>query len=534
MSSLSCDSGVRISKSKVHYSDCIVLIVCVLSSGLLSYWHGLGTGWDFLDYHYYNGYAFIHQRLGFDLAPAGNWTYYNPLLDSLNYLLISSLPAKLCTFIMGAMCGFIGFFLYKISDLLFHSSDKRWVYVIFSCLIGLTAATIWPGLGSIMNDIQSASFVMLALYLVLKYFRCKAQYAKIFIFVAGLCNGLAPALKLTNSAYTISLLAIACLYCIKDRRLMIALSLLVAGTLLAFLLVEGFWMWSLWKHFANPFFPYFNAVFHSPYFADTNLQADPRWGAHSLMGAIRLIFILTQVNHQVSDWWIRDWRFAAVFIGGLLAGLAALINCLRSIKSTAPNEKLMVLLQFWALAYLIWAFELGNYRFAAPLELLSGPLIVGLYARLSAGFNWQNFGLCILTACIVSQTVYPRFNYSPYQGGAYVSVSKLPKLPANSMIIMTAPLQSFLLPFFPASIRFVNPNAFLSSRSGYDLSKKAMFSEHGPIYILLGDYDTDQQVYWPNWSAKTLAIYRLKVSGPCQSFTSSVAWRGPFRLCPVK
>ncbi|MDF2690741.1 MAG: hypothetical protein K0S29_596, partial [Gammaproteobacteria bacterium] len=265
-------------------------LIFIIASGMISFLHGLGTGWDFLDYHFYNGYAFIHHRLGFDLAPAGNWTYYNPLLDSLNYLMIRYLPAMLTTFLMGASCGLLGFFLYKIADLLFQGSGlKCRAFTIVSCIIGLTAPTIIPGIGSVMNDLQSLTPFIIALWMTLK--ALSEKQSRLFIFAAGLLNGLAPALKLTNIDYSFSLVLISFLFALTDKQQLRTAWLLSLGSFLAFILGEAWWMAILYQHFANPFFPYFNHFFHSPYFPDENLKADPRWGAHSLWGAIQLIFV---------------------------------------------------------------------------------------------------------------------------------------------------------------------------------------------------------------------------------------------------
>ena len=36
---------------------------------------------DFANYHYYNPWAFLNGRIGYDIAPASFLTFLNPLLD---------------------------------------------------------------------------------------------------------------------------------------------------------------------------------------------------------------------------------------------------------------------------------------------------------------------------------------------------------------------------------------------------------------------------------------------------------------------
>ena len=46
--------------------------------------------WDFMNYHYYNGYALTAGRLGYDIAPASLNTYFNPPLDALTFWLVNA------------------------------------------------------------------------------------------------------------------------------------------------------------------------------------------------------------------------------------------------------------------------------------------------------------------------------------------------------------------------------------------------------------------------------------------------------------
>jgi hypothetical protein len=48
--------------------------------GLYSLWLGQDRNWDQLNYHIYNAFALLNDKLSIDLAPAGMQTYFNPLL----------------------------------------------------------------------------------------------------------------------------------------------------------------------------------------------------------------------------------------------------------------------------------------------------------------------------------------------------------------------------------------------------------------------------------------------------------------------
>src|SRR4051794_7126671 len=66
---------------------------------------GKDMSWDFRNYHFYIPYAFIHGRMGFDVAVAHQATYYNPLLDLPFYLLAMHAPSWLAVGVLGAVQG---------------------------------------------------------------------------------------------------------------------------------------------------------------------------------------------------------------------------------------------------------------------------------------------------------------------------------------------------------------------------------------------------------------------------------------------
>src|SRR5256714_7582639 len=66
---------------------------------------GKDQSWDFRNYHWYIPYAFLHGRLGSDIAVAHQATYYNPLLDTPFFLLATHLHAWLALGILGALQG---------------------------------------------------------------------------------------------------------------------------------------------------------------------------------------------------------------------------------------------------------------------------------------------------------------------------------------------------------------------------------------------------------------------------------------------
>src|SRR5580658_3260845 len=66
---------------------------------------GQDANWDLRNYHWYNAYAFLHGRFGFDLLPAQTPSFYNPLLDVPFFVLATHAPARVAGFALGFVQG---------------------------------------------------------------------------------------------------------------------------------------------------------------------------------------------------------------------------------------------------------------------------------------------------------------------------------------------------------------------------------------------------------------------------------------------
>src|ERR1700689_2383298 len=66
---------------------------------------GQDANWDLRNYHWYNAYAFLNGRYGFDLLPSQTPWFYNPLIDVPFYLLATHVPARAAGFALGFVQG---------------------------------------------------------------------------------------------------------------------------------------------------------------------------------------------------------------------------------------------------------------------------------------------------------------------------------------------------------------------------------------------------------------------------------------------
>ena len=77
--------------------------------------------WDFANYHYYNPWAFLNGRVGYDIAPASVNTYSNPLIEIPFYYMVKYLNdyPGVVSALQGMYFGILVFMVFKIAELFF-------------------------------------------------------------------------------------------------------------------------------------------------------------------------------------------------------------------------------------------------------------------------------------------------------------------------------------------------------------------------------------------------------------------------------
>src|SRR5215813_5299345 len=84
-----------------------IVAACPILFALIALLLGKATGWDLRNYHWYNPYAFLNERLGFDIAVGHHASYYNPLADVPLFLIATHLPVWVGGVFLGAMAGLV-------------------------------------------------------------------------------------------------------------------------------------------------------------------------------------------------------------------------------------------------------------------------------------------------------------------------------------------------------------------------------------------------------------------------------------------
>ena len=353
-----------------------LLIGCVLSI-CLKY----EVMWDFANYHYYNPWAFLNGRVGYDIAPAGLNTYFNPLMDIPLYLMIqyfNDSPNIIYAF-QGLYFGGLLYVFFKILGLFFDGST--WTgraSILAAMLIGSTGWATFMQIGTSTNEEAMALLVLLSFYLLLKeIFVSKSGRWQVY-FGSGFILGSAMGLKLTVVIYCISTgLSLILFYkeIVKNKR---NIPLFILGGILGFLLFNGFWMYMMWDKFQNPFFPFLNGIFQSEYFPAENFR-DDTFLPKSIWEYIFYPFYVAFFQRRTEgNALILDYRLLFIYV----MFVVYCISLFWKREKIRTYNRIFLFTALWLfISYVLWLTMFTITRYYIILELFVAMFIVKFFVE---------------------------------------------------------------------------------------------------------------------------------------------------------
>jgi len=516
----------------------LILLICG-GVGVLSVALGPDNYWDLRYYHLYAPWAYLHDRYLYDVGPAQEQGFLNPVADLLFYGLISSPlneTPRIVAFIMGALHGINAAVLFAICCHVIRPAQalERWTLRSASWLMGVSGAGFVSLVGTATNDLTSSLFVLGALLGVLKVAEPGSERGPWLGFaVSGLLAGIGIGLKYTSAIYIPGLGAIA-LFAAVRRRALGGVVVFGVGALLGFIAVAGHHMLTLWFAFGNPTFPYLNQIFHSPYWEPEAVR-DARFLPQDFRQLITYPFYWTTVDtYIVAEPPFRDWRAAIAYVA-MAAGLAAFAmnyirNGFRRAQASAQTRDLDIIFIFVILSYFCWALGFGYYRYAIPLEMLAGVVTIGAVIWLFEGRRLRIIAAITSLILACSTTVYLDWGRGRY-GDRYIDV-RVPALPAHSVVLIaTWDPAAFFIPFAEPTAQFLGiENNYLELSQDNKLAsevKRIMRTPGRPKFILsIDEFNADKL-------NRILGQFGLRVSAsPCQPIWSNLEGHA-LSLCRV-
>lgn len=468
----------------------ILLVICCGATGLVAISMGKDVDGDLLNYHYYNVYALIHGRIGWDIAPAQLQTYINPIFDFPFYFLLTHVSNPwLVTFGMGALQGITAYLLVLVvlAFLREESSIRRIIYSGPAIAVGLTGAAGLPVLGTTMVAWIPAGFMLAGLLLLLKTEYAKTErFVSVLYVISGLLLGFSVGGKLTMGPYAIGLAVAIFLYrgitYVQVRRV----AIYSVGVLIGVVAIHGYWSVLLYKHFQSPIFPFFNDIFKSPYWEIARI-GDSRFKPRNLYQWIFYPMYWSHPNHLVTELIFRDLRFSVIYAGLAIALLYRVLNKINGGSSVSPSLKpqYRLLLIFFVVSYIIWEKLFSIYRYIFPLELLSGIALFILIEQVIVKNPWKTLTLIAISGVILGTTIYPNWGRAGF-GDKYFP-TKITPLPKKFLLVIagTAPM-AYIIPMLGPNVRAVSiDNNFLKPRQHnllVDEANHLVRSYSGPMF----------------------------------------------------
>lgn len=494
--------------------------------------HGEDRSWDFRNYHWYIPYAFLHGRLGFDVAVAHQATYYNPFLDIPFYWLATHFHSWIALGVLGAMQGANIVPLYLIARSILRVEQPAAAILAALCMTG--SLTLYLA-GTTYYDNVMSVFVLGGLALVVTGRECLREGSLLkgagLALVAGFLIGSAVGLKLPEAPFA---LGFAAALAILPGNWQHRTTRLLAGGLggiAGVALFAGFWFAKMAHLTGNPLFPYFNQYFHSP-LALTASYRDMRFIPKGL--ALQLLFpLLFSIDWRVADDLpFQDMRvgiaYVLVIVSLPLALLARLAG--RSRTALVAPDASAAILAFAIVSYVAWLKVFGIYRYILLLEIMAPILIACAIALwpIEARTRLTIAGVALLGMLCLTRA--EMVNRAPV-GDPYIQVTIPPIAhPDNTMILMTGetPL-GYFAPSFPPQIPIVRIDGWMiQPKDGSHLTAETrarVDRYRGDLYVIFNSFEAGR-------NKDALATYGFAIRGPeCRDIVTNLG--GPYGFCPL-
>ncbi len=390
---------------------------------------------DIANYHYYNPWALLNGRIGYDIVPASYLTFLNPLLDFPRYLTILYLNEHINWFyaVNGLWFGGLLFVFYKILQLFFDTKKvKGYLWLLLSLAIAATGRMTWFQVGACTNEIILAFTNLCGLYFLIKSLQNKKSQ-KISNFVwAGLILGCGLGLKYTNITICVAAglsLIIGFKWLLQPVKFIFVF---VFAGLVGFLLVDGWWMYKMWVLYDNPFFPLLNGIFKSEYFDNVNSMTNnfiPTWKQ------LAICPYLAMKGHICNAEGISyDYRFPIAYTLAVLWIIYFAIT--GKIKYYYKCPVMFFFYSFLLIDYLLWAKLFGIQHYFVVIEMFCAVLIVQTCEYLCNNKGKIFYVLTVVLSILLLVVPWICYSFGNLQGRKQVVYVEPIKLPDNTLIKM--------------------------------------------------------------------------------------------------
>ena len=539
--------NIKIDKFVSHKPSLLaVLAFFLVIVGAISYSLGEDMNWDLQNYHFYNGYAFLHGAL-IKGSLGTVQSYLDPILNSFYYLLIVHLPPVMVTIAIASIqSASIAMIFMMARQLIPCKNYKLKIFVPLAiAMAAIFGPVFWSEIGTTMGDTLLAVPIISAIYLLVFNGGIDGRvkgYQKHLIF-AGLLIGFSAGLKFTNLVYAVGVFASMTFTLLLNkgvlRRTIIGdLFIFFLATTTMFIVVYLPVGYTLFRHFGNPIFPYYNNIFKSEYFVKTGFH-DMRWFPRTIIQYLDMPFrfMANQKYPFGMEISFRIYFFAFIEI---LMPLYAVKVALGIVRGYKQNWSHIFLVLFFTFSFVVWEVFFSYYRYIAALELLSPLVVVILLIELIKPNDFR-VGMIGLFVVLCSMSSFPHGGWGRVRfSSQYFGVTRSQFYSfRNSLIVVGYTPIGFIIPYLPLSDKIIEvPTTYDFKNDLYSYHFTGLYlkkyfispldSWKGSIYFLT-KYNKDFNIAKIN--GKKLNPFNLKVHyNKCQKIITNSF---PVAICPA-
>jgi len=514
--------------ASVLFSEWVLIATYMVFAGILSLRLGQDANWDLLNYHFYNPYLLLQKRLDVDMLPAGVQTYINPTIDIPFYLAahLWNIPPIILGFVLGAVHGLSLWLVHKIVVLLFPGKNRFLAFLggITAAVTGAFGAGYYGEIGSTMGDNLMCVFVLGALVILLGEVSSERGPSARSASAAGFLIGLATGFKLVAAIYAVGLAVagIAAGRLWRERFAWVFRFAVLAAV--GMIVSEGYWAWQVFTHFRNPLFPYYNAIFGSPFAPAENLF-DSRFFPRTALQSAFYPFLFAQRQNLAVELNFADGRLAVAYVCLIAFGAIAVVRRWKNRKAvdTVSCNRLTAIAVFSVVSYIVWLETFSYYRYAIPLEILSSAILIACSVYIVPNPRRAVPVAVAICIALIANTEPLRWQRVPFAPTYFTVDAKALAKYENSTILLVDQPNAYLIPFFPTSATFLRVSRVWDlNRDGAPLWKELQMrvrdtsSEH--LFVLLTPTDAIAER-----RAEALERIGLRVDGSrCQEIPTVV------------
>ena len=503
---------------------------------------GQDMNWDLMNYHLYNPYAYINDRIHFDLAPAGLQTYFNPLLDLVYFASISTLSPKAVAFLIGLIQGLSFIFIYKIAIQIL--GKKRYGYAIFLGIAGLLSSGFLSEVGTTFHDsligVLSLSSLWLTMSVIGMATSDQFKSRMSLIGISGLLIGVATGLKLTFAIYMLALLIGLFVSAPRNYRFKLVLFFGVSA-FLGWLIINGYWFYKMWNEFGNPLFPQFNNIFHGELAASESAR-DTRFLPKNLYEKFFYPLIFTINPTRVAEFPYKQvsWVFGYVALLALMSAMiframgAVIFRAMSAVKFKTTrinpignfNPQLLLLLSYFGVAYLLWLNIFGIYRYLIPLEVLIPILVFVAIDYLFKLHIRRWVGLIFISSIILfNLRGVPDWGHSDWSETVYdIESSSLDTLSDPVVVYLAGQPLAWIIPALDINVPFIQLVPNMPVTEAYWMRARDLAGNRkGTQFIIFESLEPDL------FSRAQLSLSRLGLTIDQSSFKQLIGYLGTAR-----